>query len=269
MTTHHLTFRGNTIEYLAAGTGPALMLLHGAGASAAANWSATIDLLAPTHRVLAVNLPGAGHTTWSAAEVTFTDLTDLVLALADAEGLATFGLVGYSTGAMLAMQVAGTAPGRVSLLVAIAPWLTNDARTTYFFRFWGDLLQTDAQLFARYNTLTALSQTAHTYMNEEAFAGTTAAFANTGFNADLPKLLRMNEHVSVEPALGRITAATQVVAFADDRICPPHYARTVTERIAGAALVEIPAGHGGPWEATEAMNAVITQFLALSGANRS
>ena len=261
MTTHHLAFRGNTIEYFAAGIGPALILLHGAGASAAANWSITIDLLAPTHRVLAVNLPGAGHTTWSAAEVGFTDLTDLVLALADAEGAATFGLVGYSTGAMLAVQIAGTAPDRVSRLVALAPWLTNDARTAYFFRFWGDLLQTDPHLFARYNTLTALSQTAHAHMDEAAFAGTTAAFASTGFNADLPKLIRLNEQVSVEGVLSRVQARTQIVAFTDDRICPPHYARTVAAGIPGAVLVEIGAGHGGPWEATAAMNEAITQFL--------
>lgn len=266
MTTKSIQLPNGTIEFVTDGQGPLVVLLHGAGASAVANWQSTIDALKGRFRVVAINLPSAGNTVWAEDAIDFDALTEAVLAVAGAETNDVFHLVGYSTGAMLAIHAAARQPERVGSLVAIAPWLTNDARTQFFFNFWGRLLTTDASLFAEFNTLTALSQTAHTYMNAEAFTQTAESFVNTGFNADLLRLIRLNvETVSVAEDLPLIKARTTIVGFSDDRICPIHYARQVANGIAGATFVEINAGHAGPWEATEAMNLAIREVLTGSG----
>jgi pimeloyl-ACP methyl ester carboxylesterase len=262
--TKSFSFEGHTIEYFIAGSGPAVVLLHGAGASARSNWQSTIAHLAPGRTVLALNLPGAGNTTWHQAEVSLDALSRLVMALVAQEKLSRFSLVGYSTGAMVALRTAAQFPGCVDKLVAIAPWLENDARMRFFFDLWGQLLERDPSLFARYNTLTALSHLAHGQMDQSAFEVTVQSFATAGFNADLDKLIRMNQTASVVKDLSAITAQTTVVGFSFDNICPVGYAKAVAGGVTGAVFVEIPAGHAGPWEATGQLNGAI--LTALAGA---
>src|SRR3954451_15619532 len=54
-----LAVDGITTQYLEAGTGPPLLLLHGHEQSAT-SWRWVIPALARTHRVLALSLPGHG-----------------------------------------------------------------------------------------------------------------------------------------------------------------------------------------------------------------
>ena len=57
----HVTVDGITTQYLEAGSGPTLLLLHGHEQSAT-SWRWVIPALARTHRVLALSLPGHGDT---------------------------------------------------------------------------------------------------------------------------------------------------------------------------------------------------------------
>ncbi|MBC8083861.1 MAG: alpha/beta fold hydrolase [Hymenobacter sp.] len=259
MTTHQLALGNNTLSYLAAGAGPGIIFLHGAGTNAATNWTAVLEQLAPTNRVLALNLPGAAETTWADDTVTLPQLQEAVLTVAAAEGLETFGLVGYSAGAMVALYLAGSVPARVTRLVALAPWLTDDARTRFFFGFWGDLLATDPALFARFNALTSLSQTTQLQLDAATFAGMAA---QASFSPDLLKLIRLNQSLTVEPVLAAITAFTLLVAFTDDQVCPPAYARQIAGRVTGSTLLELAAGHAGPWEAAARLQPAIVDFFA-------
>ena len=61
-----VTVDGITTQYLEAGTGPTLLLLHGHEQSAT-SWRWVIPALARTHRVLALSLPGHGDTAPAAA----------------------------------------------------------------------------------------------------------------------------------------------------------------------------------------------------------
>ena len=55
-----ITVDGVETQYLEAGTGPLLLLLHGHEQSAT-SWRWVIPALARTHRVLALSLPGHGE----------------------------------------------------------------------------------------------------------------------------------------------------------------------------------------------------------------
>lgn len=59
----YLTVAGIRTHYLEAGEGPILLLIHGggAGADARGNWSGCLPLYAEHFRVIALDLPGFGH----------------------------------------------------------------------------------------------------------------------------------------------------------------------------------------------------------------
>ncbi|EYF02172.1 hydrolase, alpha/beta fold family [Chondromyces apiculatus DSM 436] len=54
---------GVALRILQGGSGPPLVLLHGRG-HAASSWLPLLPALARTHRVIAVDLPGFGHSAW-------------------------------------------------------------------------------------------------------------------------------------------------------------------------------------------------------------
>jgi pimeloyl-ACP methyl ester carboxylesterase len=106
-----------------AGAGPGVVCLH-ANASASSQWRALMDLLAPTHHVLAPDLYGAGKSPdWP---------SDRVISLADEAALiepvlqragAPLTLVGHSHGAAVALRIAAQHPGRVRALALYEPTL--------------------------------------------------------------------------------------------------------------------------------------------------
>ncbi len=260
MTTNQFKNQYGTTEYVVKGTGHTLVFLHGAGASAVANWQSSIDLFSKTHKVISINLPSAGNTTWTKSTLSLEDLAEVVKSVIDNENEKTVSLIGYSTGAVIALTFASIFQSSVAKVIALAPWQAN-ARQKFFFNFWGKLLKTDKKLFARYNTITALSMNAHGYMNDEAFEGTAQVFANTGFNDDLPLLIDTLAMVDVEPYLSNIQSKTKIIGFSFDLIAPSNQAKAISEKINGAIYVEIEAGHAGPWEATDKMNEEIKLFL--------
>lgn len=118
-----LVDRGETYACDVAGPSPAatpVVLLHGWTATGLANWSATIELLAERHRVVALDHRGHGRGMRSAAPFTLEDCADDVVALLDALGIERAVLVGYSMGGPIAQLVWRRHPERVQALVLCA-----------------------------------------------------------------------------------------------------------------------------------------------------
>lgn len=260
MTTKQVQNQHGTTEYVVQGIGETIVFLHGAGASAIANWQSSIDLFSKNKKVISINLPSAGNTVWNRPTIELQDLVNVVKSVVEAEGELPVTLVGYSTGAIVALAYAGTFADEVKKVVAMAPWLAN-ARQKFFFDFWGKLLVADKELFARYNTITALSINAQGYMNDKAFEGTAQVFGNTGFNQDLPKLIETLVSVDIEPFLSKIKIPVKIIGFAFDLIAPIKQAKEISSKIENSIFLEIEAGHAGPWEATDKMNEEIENFI--------
>jgi pimeloyl-ACP methyl ester carboxylesterase len=93
-------------QYLEAGTGPPLLLLHGHEQSAA-SWRWVIPALATTHRVLALSLPGHGETDPAVGGYApGRDLTPFVADFLSALGIGKLDLVGNSVGGTVALRLA-------------------------------------------------------------------------------------------------------------------------------------------------------------------
>jgi pimeloyl-ACP methyl ester carboxylesterase len=127
------TVRANGLDigYDVHGAGPPLVLLHGATSSGREDFAAQIPLLA---RAFLVHVPDArGHasTRWDAADGFRYDwLVDDLTAFVDALGLATFHLVGFSMGAMTALQLASRHPERLRTLVVVGITTQREPRAS-------------------------------------------------------------------------------------------------------------------------------------------
>ncbi len=112
--------------YDVAGAGPPLILLHGATSAGSRDFGAQLPSLRRAFRCYLPDARGHGRTRWDTATDGFAadDLATDVLAFADALDLDTFHLLGFSLGAMTALRVAVTAPGRLRTLVVVG--ITTD-----------------------------------------------------------------------------------------------------------------------------------------------
>lgn len=128
------TIHVNDIElhYQRVGTGSPVLLLAGM-ASDSASWQPVVKPLSQHFEVFTLDNRCTGRTKPYNAKTSKDLMVNDVLTLADECHLERFSLVGHSMGAMLAWNVAATAPDRVSRLVACsAAMTTSSARIELF-----------------------------------------------------------------------------------------------------------------------------------------
>lgn len=99
---------------------PPLLALHG-WLDNAGSYARLAPLLAQRHQVIALELPGHGHSEHlpPGLHYHFVDYVRAVLAAADALGLQRFDLLGHSLGAGIAALAAAAAPARIGKLLLI------------------------------------------------------------------------------------------------------------------------------------------------------
>jgi pimeloyl-ACP methyl ester carboxylesterase len=119
-----------------AGAGPAVILLHGLGATKV-SFLPTVAALAGAHRTIAVDLPGFGDSVKPIrARYDAAYFAGAVVALLDALELERAHVVGNSMGGRVALEVGLRSPDRVDRLALLAPslaWLRD--------RPWAPLLR--------------------------------------------------------------------------------------------------------------------------------
>jgi pimeloyl-ACP methyl ester carboxylesterase len=110
----------NGVSFTKVGDGPALVLLHGIGASRAA-WAPVLERLTTTHTVYAVDLPGFGDSAplGDGAVSSPRRLAEAVAGALDELGLETPHVAGHSLGGWVALELADLRP--VASLTLLSP----------------------------------------------------------------------------------------------------------------------------------------------------
>jgi pimeloyl-ACP methyl ester carboxylesterase len=136
---HWLELAGGNMRYLKAGSGPALILVHGL-MGYSFSWRFTIPALAPHATVYAIDNLGAGlSTATEGMDRTVRATGERVLQFADALGIKDFDLLGTSHGGGVAIMVAAICAERKStrlrrlvLVASVNPWSPHGRRLAPF-----------------------------------------------------------------------------------------------------------------------------------------
>lgn len=110
-----------TIDYIEAGSGPCVILLH-SSVTGNRQWRTTVEALQDRYHVIAINFFGYGQTSpWPGGrEQTLADQGELVQPFID-QAHDNVALVGHSFGGAVAMSVALHRPDKVSRLILLEP----------------------------------------------------------------------------------------------------------------------------------------------------
>ncbi len=106
----------NVIEL---GEGPALLFVHGLSGSWP-NWLEQLPVFARDHRVVAVDLPGFGHSPMPAGEISISGYARLLDELLGTLGVDAAAVVGNSMGGFIAAELSIAYPQRVERLVLVS-----------------------------------------------------------------------------------------------------------------------------------------------------
>lgn len=255
---------GVKTNYLEAGDGPPVVLVHGSGpgVTAYANWRLTIPALAQHHRVLAPDMAGFGHSE-KTGEYDMAAWVNQIIGFLDALDLDRVALVGNSFGGGLALRVATDHPDRVHRLVLMGavgvefpitegldfvwgyqPSVENMRRTLDYFAYSRELVD-DELAEVRYRA--ALEPGV-----QEAFAAMFPA----------PRQRWVQALATPEDRIRRIPHETLIVHGRDDQVIPLDNAYRLHQLLERSELhVFGRCGHWTQIEWADDFNTLLVRFL--------
>ncbi len=227
------TLRANGLEvgYDVRGAGPSLVMLHGATSLGAEDFAAQLPRLSTAFLVHLPDARGHGRTRWDAAAGFRYDwLVDDLTAFVDGLGLDSFHLLGFSMGAMTALQFGARAPGRLRTLVVVGISPLREPRASV-----GRRLMDPARIQERDPDFAALLARRHD--------------AGQGEGAWQRLLPAIAADIAVQPLLSpaelhRIDCPALVACGDRDPFVPPEHAAGLARQLPGGRLFVAPdCGH--------------------------
>ena len=120
MVRREITISGHAVRFYESGSGPALLLVHGAGATGRI-WHRQLGAFSRGFRVLAPDLPGFGGTDFFPEAATARGYGRFLAGFLDALGIGRVSVVAHSFGGWTACWFASEFPERVDRFVLAAP----------------------------------------------------------------------------------------------------------------------------------------------------
>lgn len=255
---------GITTNYLEAGDGPPVVLIHGSGpgVSAFANWRLTMPDLATEHRVLAPDMAGFGFSE-KAGGYGMPGWVDQLDGFLTALHLDKVSLVGNSFGGGLAIAFAARWPERVDKLVLMGSMGVSFPITEGLDLVWGyeasiENMRKTLDLFAYDRTLVN-DELAELRYRASTEAGMQEAFSSM-FPA--PRQRWVESMATPEEQIAALPHETLVIHGRDDRVIPLDNALRLLHLIDRSQLhVFGRCGHWTQIEHAKAFNDLLLRFL--------
>jgi pimeloyl-[acyl-carrier protein] methyl ester esterase len=233
------------------GSGPDLVLLHGWGLNIRV-WDGLVQELGDRFRMIAVDLPGHGRSTWGAGGGTPAEQAWLIhTTLASVSN--RYSLLGWSLGGQIALDLAAAMPGQIDKLVLVAatPRFAQSADWPYgmqpaaITKLATQLRQNYRQTVRDFLELqvrgsiegsSVLEQLRHAlFVHGEAQPEALEAGLNTLATSDL------------RPTLPHVKAPTLAIAGQHDRITAPAASRVLAQALPDARYVEMRRAAHAPF----------------------
>jgi pimeloyl-ACP methyl ester carboxylesterase len=265
---------GLPTRYLTAGTGPPLVLLHGAGDNAL-DWRWVMPALAATHRVYAPDLPGSPDSARPAADYSPGFFERFVAGFLDALDIESAAMVGNSLGGLVALRLALSEPARVTALVLVdsaglgrevnpvftsvnVPGLSEAAMPLWrtpigaYQRAWGRA----ALLFARPGSVP------REWLAEQRRLALSPGYLEAHLTALRAQVSPGGQREVLVDQLSLLKMPTLVVWGARDRVFPESQARDAAARLHEGSLAVIPdCGHMPHVECPDLFVATLDEFF--------
>lgn len=258
---------GRATNYLHAGSGAPVILIHGSGpgVSAYANWRLTVPALAEQFEVFAPDCLGFGYTERMTGD-TYTRAAwlDHLFGFMDAVGVQRASIVGNSFGGALALAMALERPERIERLVLMGSVGVSFPITEALDRVWGyqpsvETMKSMLGLFAYDQDLVNddLAQVRYEASIQPGFQESFAAM----FPA--PRQRWVDALASDPDRIRTVTHPTLVVHGRDDQVIPLEASLRLHHLIERSQLHVFGAcGHWTQIEHAAAFNRLVASFLA-------
>ncbi len=128
----YASVNGLKMYYEVHGTGTPLVLLHGGGWTIDSSFHAILPALARSHKVVAPEQQGHGHTADIARPLSYEQMADDTAALLAQLGIQSADFFGWSDGGNVALEIAVRHPRFVRRLVVTGANFNNDGMRTGF-----------------------------------------------------------------------------------------------------------------------------------------
>ncbi|GAA5703254.1 putative aminoacrylate hydrolase RutD [Streptomyces avermitilis] len=228
------------LDVVVKGSGPALLLAHGAGGGIDGNFGLVLDDLARDHTLIGPHYPGAGGSPLATEPLDLDELADQLVASAVAAGQESFVVLGESLGSAVAVRIASRHPERVRALVLTAGFPVADP----VLALAAQLIKTlaGAGQWRDMARLACLSCLSPTDLADIAPADLDALVTQTlaGMPPGTVDHFDLVSRVDVRADLGHLSAPTLVVAPTGDRLVLPQSSYRLAAGITGAKLIELP-----------------------------
>lgn len=259
------------------GTGPTLLLLHGAGATTH-SWRDLIPRLAENYHVVALDLPGHGFTrAGTRTRLSLDKTADDIAALCASEGWQPDALIGHSAGGALALELSR----RLTTKLVETPRVIGlNAALDRFEGVAGWLFPMLAKMLAL-NPLTAMAFAAggaRAGRAQTVISSTGSSLSDEGLSyystllsdrSHVDGTLQMMAAWSTDALIGRmpkITARCLLITGANDRAVPPAVSERAAQVLPHVELQCLEGlGHLAHEEDPEAVCDLILGWLRKSG----
>ncbi|KAA2255347.1 alpha/beta hydrolase [Solihabitans fulvus] len=250
---------GIPVGYFVQGQGPELVLVHGAGGHPESSFTNLLEHLTQSRTVIVPGYSGSSFTPLPDEELSFELLAEQVLGVVRATAHGPVDVVGFSTGAVAAAVAAVKEPDLVRRLVICGGFMHyRQPRQRMFVRTWLRLAEQDANAFADYSMMHALSAR---YLDTISAAERFQIRVGLMPTKALVALVHLVDQMDISEYLPDIKAPTLVVAPKEDQLVPIRYARQLHEAIPGSEYVEIDSGHLVAVEEPAELLRIVDEFL--------
>jgi len=258
---------GIKTNYLEAGTGYPVVLIHGSGpgVTSYANWRLVLPALAENFRVLAPDMVGFGFSERPAnIEYGVQTWADQVVGLMDTLELPTAHMVGNSFGGAIALRIATQHPDRVGKLVLMGSMGVPFPITEGLERVWGyepsfENMRKVLDVFAYSRDLV------NDELAEVRYRGSIQPGFQESFAAmfPAPRQRWVEAMCTPEDDIRRLPHRTLIVHGREDQVIPVQTSLRLMELIDNADLsVFSHCGHWSMIERTEDFNRNVSEFFS-------
>lgn len=258
---------GVKTNYLDAGEGPPVVLVHGSGpgVTAYANWRLVIPALSDRFRVIAPDMVGFGFSERpDGADYSVQTWADQVIGLLDALGLDKASVVGNSFGGAIALRMATQHPERVDKLVLMGSMGVDFPITEGLDRVWGytpsfENMRAVLDVFA-YNRALVPDELAEVRYRASTQPGFQESY---GAMFPAPRQRSVDAMRTPDDEIRKIPHETLIVAGREDKVIPVETSLALMRLVDNAQLHVYPhCGHWTQIERSADFNRLVGDFLS-------